>query len=390
MLWDKVRSTLGFRAPAETGSRVRVDGELDDGMVGEPYKSALTVTGGKFPYQWSTVAGALPYGLTLDQAGAISGEPEIDGSTKFTVQVTDADSRKSDPREVSLTIHPKLKVTGDLSRNRDLPAPGEGFIADLHVEGGASPYTWALARGSVLPDGLDLANSGRITGTPGSTGTMQFTVQVADRTGRTATADFSVEVRPRRLWRRRPKITAWYITVRPSWRDRLFHVSNWLAFLAIGLPTFGTIWILVYAFSTAGSHLTYWGVGILTGLAAFLIGCLAGFLFGIPRTVSSGLLRLQAGTTGYAPSSNLAEVSDWLTKLLLGAGLVQLTHLGAPIANLIDHVASGLHGPTGSSQAATVMAGAILFGYTAIGLLDSYVMTTMWYQNRIIKHSAQS
>ena len=128
---------------------------------------------------------------------------------------------------------------------------------------------------------------------------------------------------------------------------------------------------------------------MLTGLAAFLIGCLAGFLFGIPRAVSSGLLRQQAGTTGYAPSSNLAEVSDWLTKLLLGAGLVQLTHLGPPIANLIDHVASGLHGPAGSSQAATVMAGAILFGYTAIGLLDSYVMTTMWYQDRIIKHSLQ-
>jgi hypothetical protein len=35
-------------------------------------------------------------------------------------------------------------------------------------------------------------------------------------------------------------------------------------------------------------------------------------------------------------------VSDWLTKLLLGAGLVQLTRLGAPISQLIDSVAAGL------------------------------------------------
>ncbi len=35
------------------------------------------------------------------------------------------------------------------------------------------------------------------------------------------------------------------------------------------------------------------------------------------------------------------------------------------------------------------MAAAILFGYTAIGLLDSYVVTTMWYQDHMNKRSLQ-
>ena len=163
----------------------------------------------------------------------------------------------------------------------------------------------------------------------------------------------------------------------------MFHVGTWLAFLALVLSALGSIWIVIYSFATPGSHLSYLGAGMLTALAAFLSGCVVGFLFGIPRVVSSGQLRHDKGSQGYVPSTNLAEVSDWLTKLLLGAGLVQLTHLGAPTGHLIDTVAAGLTPPTVSkipSSAAKVMAGAILFGYAAIGLLDAYVVTTMWYQ----------
>lgn len=49
-------------------------------------------------------------------------------------------------------------------------------------------------------------------------------------------------------------------------------------------------------------------------------------------------------TPRFEPSTNLAEVSDWLTKVLLGAGLVQLTQLSEPAVSLINSVAAG---PTG-------------------------------------------
>ena len=129
------------------------------------------------------------------------------------------------------------------------------------------------------------------------------------------------------------------------------------------------------------SHWSYASIGLLTSLAALVTGYLAGFLFGIPRVVSSGALR--HATNEYTPSSNLAEVSDWLTKLLLGAGLVQLTRLGAPVAHLIDNIAAGLHSTAASASGAKVAAGAILFGYTITGILVGYVMTTLWYQRKI-------
>jgi len=202
------------------------------------------------------------------------------------------------------------------------------------------------------------------------------------------------------------------------------HVSIWLAIVSAVLLIGGLVVIVLYAASTVGPHLRYLSVGLLTASAAFLTGCLTGFVFGIPRIVSSGALRLQTGGSkapdqersdgaqagksaqdsatpatdapvaqapavpNFTPSTNLAEVSDWLTKLLLGAGLVQLTRLGAPLRSLINTVAGGLEPvtpPAGPTGPAVVMAASVLVAYTVLGFLCGYVVTTLWYGSRLEK-----
>jgi hypothetical protein len=381
---------------------ITVEGELPPGMVGDYYEARLAAQGGTGPYQWAVVDyGVLPSGLRLNgQNGVIAGIPDSSSQAivSFTVQVTDA-RLSTARRDCSIRINPALKI----SRSVELPSgvADPDYIAGLSAAGGAPPYRWELARGTRLPTALVLnPDSGRIRGTPTTTGTTAFTVQVVDAAPQhhTDAADFSVRIRrvalwrsPRK-WRRReigfPKVARLTMTVRPrlSWGNplkRRWSVENWLSLLALALPAFGAVWIGIYAFSTDGPHSTYLGVGMLTGLASFLGGCLVGFLFGIPRVVSSGDLR--RGTSGYAPSSNLAEVSDWLTKVLLGAGLVQITRLGKPISGLIDNVAGGLHtaGVASGLGPAKVMAGVIVLGYAVIGLLDGFVVTTVWYQKKI-------
>ncbi|HYR13690.1 MAG TPA: Ig domain-containing protein, partial [Mycobacterium sp.] len=67
---------------------------LPDGTLGSSYAAALSATGGTTPYGWSLTAGALPGGLALGtSSGVISGSPSAQGSSSFTVQVTDAASR---------------------------------------------------------------------------------------------------------------------------------------------------------------------------------------------------------------------------------------------------------------------------------------------------------
>jgi hypothetical protein len=82
------------------------------------------------------------------------------------------------------------------------------------------------------------------------------------------------------------------------------------------------------------------------------------------------------------PSTNLAEISDWLTKLLLGAGLVELTRLGQPLSELIDNVARGLGGATASggvTESAVVIAASIMITYVILGFLGGYLTTAFWY-----------
>ena len=168
------------------------------------------------------------------------------------------------------------------------------------------------------------------------------------------------------------------------------HATPWLVLLALGVLLGGIAWIWIYAFTTPGSHLSYVAVGMLTAMAAILVGFFSGFLIGVPRSVSSGQVRLSKD--GFSPSSNLAEISDWLTKLLLGAGLVSLSRLGGPIGRLIDNVAGGLHGVTSDEaiiQAAKVTAGAIMIAFAVLGLLVGYIVTSTWYERRLQKIFAE-
>lgn len=190
-----------------------------------------------------------------------------------------------------------------------------------------------------------------------------------------------------------------------------------IALIAMTLPILGIIGILVYT----GFSSTF-GVGLLAALGAAAVGLLIGLLFGVPKAVSSGQVRQsaeikqvadqtvvsalppkdqaalvqwkaasdaqQTGTgqtkaSSFAPSTNLAEVSDWLTKLLIGASLVSLSKLGPPIGRLIDSIAGGLSTGGSATGSAKVVAGAILFGYVAMGFLDGYILTTVWYQREL-------
>jgi hypothetical protein len=63
--------------------------------------------------------------------------------------------------------------------------------------GGNTPYTWSLVSGA-LPAGLSLSPSGQISGTPTTSGTSNFTIQVADSSVpvQTATQTLSIAVSP--------------------------------------------------------------------------------------------------------------------------------------------------------------------------------------------------
>jgi hypothetical protein len=380
------------------GAAIRIEtGDLPVAMAGVGYDTWLQPCGAQ--YTWKITGDSpLAPGLTMTDAGVISGKPKNFGVFPFTVTLSRTGAQATVQKDLRLIVSHTLEVTTDVTRQPNRPAPDGDFIADLHAAGGTPPYVWSPEPGTDWPDELRLAHDGRVSWANGSAslGSRKFTVRCTDLNGSGyhATGTFFINARlPRRWWRRAARTQVAGLStvtmIRPSLRTSLLRRSNYLLALGLGLPAIGAVMILMYTLTAPGSKLGHLGIALLVAFTTFLVGAFGGFLLGVPRVVSSGQAQHTAGLQ-YAPSTNLAEVSDWLTKLLLGAGLVQLTHLGAPIGSLIDSVARSLNPASspGSFASAQVMAGAILFGYIAVGLLDGYLMTTTWYQSWITRHVA--
>jgi hypothetical protein len=167
---------------------------LPGGNVGFNYGHTFVATGGKLPYNWSLISGALPPGVTLVSAGALFGIPTASGGFNFTIQVTDA-SQVTASSALSITVAPQLQITSPAA----LPGAtmATSYNRTLTASGGTPPYLWSIA-GGVLPTGLSLnASSGSINGVPGAAGSFSFTAQVKDSAGIVASSFLSLTVSSR-------------------------------------------------------------------------------------------------------------------------------------------------------------------------------------------------
>ena len=157
---------------------------LDAAETGQAYQETPAVTGGTGPYTWSVTSGSLPIGLVLDPStGTITGTPTGSGTSTFTLTVTDAGGRSAD-RVESLTVSDVPAITSPALTGGEV---GAAYDIVPVVSDGTGPYTWSVIGGS-LPDGLTLdPSTGAVTGTPTTSGTVTFTLQVTDSVHNTAT-----------------------------------------------------------------------------------------------------------------------------------------------------------------------------------------------------------
>jgi hypothetical protein len=169
---------------------------LPDAVVGTLYSFTLTATGGTQPYVWS--ASGLPAGLSIDsRTGTITGIPVL-AERKHDVTLTVQAGARSDQKVLSIDINPAPLSIVTVS---PLPSAivGVPYSQTLTASGGATPYTWSVATGSSPPAGLTLTSGGVLSGSPTTTGTSAFTVQVRDSGSQTATKAFTMTVTPAAL-----------------------------------------------------------------------------------------------------------------------------------------------------------------------------------------------
>ena len=163
---------------------------LPNGILGVAYKQSLAATGGSGNYTWSVSGGALPPGIGLSAAGALTGAPTASGSYSFSASVSDGVSKAT--QSLSIQVGATLSVTTQPTLGGGVT--GNGYSASLAATGGTGgPYTWSVASGT-LPAGLALSPTGTLSGNPSVAGTFGFTVQVADGSSPAATLAVSLTI----------------------------------------------------------------------------------------------------------------------------------------------------------------------------------------------------
>jgi hypothetical protein len=175
-------------SPTPTAALEASSSPFHGGEVGVAYGAvSLTASGGVAPYQWSLSTGALPGGLFLGPSGSASGTPTSAGNFSFTIQVADSGgSTASLPGTIA--IAPAL-TAGLISSCFQYCNVELGCVSVCGAfgqqSGGVGPYSYTMTQGQ-LPAGTSL-NGLSLNGTfKGSSGWLQFTVQVSDAFGGTA------------------------------------------------------------------------------------------------------------------------------------------------------------------------------------------------------------
>ncbi len=162
---------------------------LPSASLGTPYSQSLSASGGSGNYSWSITAGGLPQGLSLSQAGVISGAPNVATTSTFTVSVTDGSSTAN--RNFTVTVIAPPVITSTSLPNGVVGAP---YSATLTGSGGAAPYTWSIVSGQ-LPPGLTLdPNSGVISGSPKLAGAFTVRVDLTDANSTKAEANLAITI----------------------------------------------------------------------------------------------------------------------------------------------------------------------------------------------------
>ena len=139
----------------------------------------LKASGGKAPYTWKIVEGTLPPGLALDPlTGIISGTPQKTGEYTVNIRVSDAHGNATGSRTNPDKLF-FLRITAPLEiATKELPDGGIAvpYCYTLETNSTQRGFTWTLATGSRLPDGMSLSPSGILSGAPTTAGIFNITI----------------------------------------------------------------------------------------------------------------------------------------------------------------------------------------------------------------------
>jgi hypothetical protein len=190
---------LLFVAGCQTGGNknlavLTTSAQVPAAVVNTAYAGAtLTAANGTAPYTWTMTGGALPTGMNLSAAGAISGTPTQTGAFNFTAQVKDsaAPTPRTATASLLLNVNQPPAITSANSTTFSVGANGTFTVT---ATGSPAP---TFSETGALPSGVTLnTTSGVLSGTPAANTGKSYPITITAQNGATpnATQNFTLTV----------------------------------------------------------------------------------------------------------------------------------------------------------------------------------------------------
>jgi hypothetical protein len=145
------------------------------------------------------------------------------------------------------------------------------------------------------------------------------------------------------------------------------------------------------------------GYALLVSSACALCGALLGFLFAVPkrkRETGAGPVPVPQGGAPAAPAASdssiaqahydsntsLEEISDWLTKIIVGVGLVQAQQIAVALGRAGRAVGTGIFGEPVAGPSAEVVGVATILTFAVLGFLAAF----LWFRQNLMIAWTQS
>lgn len=123
------------------------------------------------------------------------------------------------------------------------------------------------------------------------------------------------------------------------------------------LVNLGIITAFATQYSSYSQQISVLSVGFAFAFAALIFGYFIGFIFGLPRTHPQESRSFESNNFNntsneerstqyslYSENSNLENISDWLSKILVGVGLIQLTLIPTYLHKFTEFIEPALSG----------------------------------------------
>jgi len=145
-------------------------------------------------------------------------------------------------------------------------------------------------------------------------------------------------------------------------------------FGVVGVILIGLVPIGLYSSAVSGnSGPSIFSLALLLGLAALMGGGLVGFLFGVPQRLQERGAVNGPVSQGWVGNTNLEQISDWLTKILVGVGLTQILQIPGQLQRLTAFLAPAL----GNQPSSQIFALGLIGYFSIAGFLIGYLTTRL-------------